>query len=122
MYNIPFEFYYCRLINGITDIAAEVSQIEFENLQFEPPLKVLQILGKIIHEKSDKQTEALKCSVKTQTNSVLQIEKSQKESFTQTESVEIQEKRKRNRTSSLTKNGTCQTNLNLMGGGVGGQF
>jgi len=62
---------YAGLIDGITSLASEVSQDEFENLQFMPPLKVLKSLEQIIKTRADiSGTRVDKFTTGTQTSSI----------------------------------------------------
>jgi len=104
---------YAGLINGITNLASEVSHDEFENLQFEPPLRVLKTLGQILQSKAGSSgTPAEKKTASTQTS---QPAKAGKAISTQTAPCDSPNRAKKPVNKAvITQNGSCQTNLNLV--------
>ena len=107
-----------RLITGITKLASEVSQDQFENLQFEPPLRVLKTLGQILQSNSaSKKPPAEKKTASSQTTpcSTQTPAKVGKTITTQTDpSTSPARTRKNVCKAVITQNGSCQTNLNLI--------
>ena len=104
---------YAELINGITNLASEVSNNEFENLQFEPPLRVLKTLRRILHSKAS--SSVAHATKKTATTQTCQPITAGKAISTQTAPLDRPHfpKKPVNKTV-ITQNGSCQKNLNLV--------
>jgi len=105
---------YSSLTSGITSLASEVSQEdEFENLQFEPPLRVLKTLGKILKTKADSGpvTVVEKKVAETQTSPTT---KPGKAVATQTPAADSPIRTRKHAKAVITQEGSCQTNLNLV--------
>lgn len=104
---------YAGLTNGITNLASEVSHDEFENLQFEPPLRVLKTLGQILQSKASSSVAPVeKKTAATQTS---QPAKAGKAISTQTAPCGSPNRPKKPVNKAvISQNGSCQTNLNLV--------
>ena len=105
-----FQENYFRLISGITSLAAEVSQDEYENMEFMPPLKILKTLEQILKSKAGTSgTCVAKVTTETQTTQI-----SGQTISTQPPAQDSPPKSKKHGKAVNTQEGSCQTNLNLV--------